>query len=182
MGFGIIETERLILRKWKEEDLEPFSRMNTDVRVMEYYPKLLTFEETKAFIERISRHIEDHGYGLFACELKDTGEFIGYVGLSIPIIETEFTPCVEIGWRLAFHYWGKGYATEAARAVLKFGFEKTELREILSWTVPANVRSRRIMEKIGMIQDEAGGFMHPRMPEDHPLSWHVLYRMESPKE
>lgn len=176
----IIQTERLILRKWKESDLDPFSRMNADARVMEYFPKLLTLEETKAFIDRITRHIDDHGYGLFACELKETREFMGYVGLAIPNIETEFTPCVEIGWRLAFDYCGKGYATEAAIAVLKFGFEELGLNEVLSWTVPANVRSRRIMEKIGMTQDEAGSFNHPRISEDNPLSRHVLYRILKP--
>lgn len=173
----IIETERLILRRWREEDLEPFSLMNSDVRVMEYFPKLLSQEETKAFIERISRHMDNHRYGLFACELKETGKFIGYVGLAIPNIETEFTPCVEIGWRLAFDYWGNGYATEGAKAVLKFGFEEVGLNEILSWTVPANMRSRRIMEKIGMKQDATGSFRHPKLAEDHPLSMHVLYRI-----
>lgn len=173
----IIETERLILRKWKDEDLEPFSCLNADARVMEYFPRVLTCEEAKAFMDRIRRHIEKYGFGLFAVEVKESREFIGYIGLAIPTIETAFTPCVEIGWRLAFDHWGKGYATEGARAVLKYGFEKMGLDEILSWTVPANVRSRKIMEKIGMRQDMEGSFRHPGLSQDHPLSLHVLYRI-----
>lgn len=173
----IIETDRLILRKWREEDLDPFSLINADARVMEYFPYRLTREEIQAFIERSNKQIDDHGYGLFACELKDAGIFLGCVGLAIPTFEADFTPCVDIGWRLAFDYWGRGYATQAAKAVLKFGFEAVGLNEILSWTVPENIRSRNVMERIGMKQDKASSFYHPRLPEGHPLSLHLLYRI-----
>jgi RimJ/RimL family protein N-acetyltransferase len=172
-----IETERLVLRQWRSTDYEPFALINADFRVMEYFPKLLTLEETMVCIERIVKHINDHGFGLFACELKSTGKFLGFVGLSIPTFEAPFTPCVEIGWRLAYQYWGNGYATEAAKAVLKFGFETVRLNEILSWTVPKNMKSRKIMEKIGMKQDETAGFNHPRIALDNPLSFHILYRI-----
>lgn len=175
----ILETERLILRKWKPGDLGPFSRINADERIMEYMLNPLTEEETKAYMDRISKHIDDNGYGQFACEVKNNGEFIGYVGLSIPRFEMDFTPCVEIGWRLASEEWGKGYATEAASAVIKFGFEQISLREILSFIVPGNMRSRRVAEKIGMKFDEKDNFKHPFVPEGHPLSWHFLYRISS---
>ena len=170
-----IKTERLILREWKSEDLAPFALVNQDSKVMEYFLSPLTVVETAAMIERICEHFMKHGFGLFACTLKETSEFIGFVGLSVPAFETDFTPCVEIGWRLSSRAWGSGYATEAALAVLKFGFEECKLQEILSWTVPANARSRNVMEKIGLTQ--GGSFDHPKVPEGHPFKSHVLYRM-----
>ena len=170
-----IETERLILREWKSEDLAPFTLMNEDPKVMEYFLSPLTEMETVAMVERIREHFTKHGFGLFACTLKETSEFMGFVGLSVPTFETSFTPCVEIGWRLSCSAWGKGYATEAALAVLKFGFEECKLQEILSWTAPANARSRNVMEKIGLTQE--GNFDHPKVPEGHPFKSHVLYRM-----
>lgn len=172
----VITTDRLILRRWREEDREPFARMNADPRVMEFFPDLLSREESDALADRIQAHFERHGFGMLAAELRDSGEFIGFIGLFVPAFEAAFTPCVEIGWRLAANHWGRGLATEGARAVLAWGFDSLGLREIVSFTAPANLRSIRVMEKIGMARDPAGDFDHPRLPEGHRLRRHVLYR------
>lgn len=174
---SLIETDRLILREWKREDLTPFAAINQDPKVMEYLLKPLAESETAAMIEKIQKHFKLHGFGLYACTVKETSELIGFVGLNVPDFEAHFTPCVEIGWRLAFHAWGKGYATEAARAVLQVGFGKQGLHEIVSWTVPANQRSIRVMEKIGMHRDPKDDFDHPKVPKGHPLRRHVLYKL-----
>jgi RimJ/RimL family protein N-acetyltransferase len=173
---AILTTERMILRRWKGEDLASFRRMNADPRVMEFMPNLLTPGVSDAVMERIERHFDERGFGLMAAELKESGEFIGYVGLSVPGFEAPFMPAVEIGWRLAAEYWGRGLATEAAREVLRYGFEEVGLESVVSFTVPGNMRSRRVMEKIGM--GLVGEFEHPRLPEGHPLRRHVLYRLE----
>ena len=173
---GVIVTDRLLLRKWRVSDREPFARMNADPRVMEFYPACLSREESDATADRIASHFERYGFGLFAAELRENGAFAGYIGLSVPTFETHFTPCVEIGWRLAAEYWGAGLATEGAVAALEYGFETLKLDEILSFTVPANMRSRRVMDKIGMRYDATGDFDHPKLPEGHPLRRHVLYR------
>ena len=172
-----IETERLILREWRPEDLPFFAAINQDPKVMECLLKPLTEVETAAMIEKIQRHFKEHGFGPFACILKQTSNCIGFVGLFVPEFTAHFTPCVEIGWRLSSQVWDKGYATEAARAVLRVGFEQFGLKEIVSFTVPANQRSIRVMEKIGMRRDLNGDFNHPKVPDDHPLKMHVLYRI-----
>jgi RimJ/RimL family protein N-acetyltransferase len=172
----VITTARLLLRQWRESDREPFARMNADPRVMEFYPARLSRAESDAAADRIAAHFERRGFGLFAAELLGNGAFAGYIGLSVPGFEAHFTPCVEIGWRLAAEYWGQGLATEGAAAALSYGFEALKLDEIVSFTVPANVRSRRVMEKNGMRYDAAGDFDHPNLPEGHPLRRHVLYR------
>ena len=172
-----IETKNLILREWKPEDLPFFAAINQDPKVMEYFLKPLTEAETAAMVERIQKHFEQHGFGLFACILRSTGQCIGYVGLNVPDFSAHFTPCVEIGWRLSSDVWGKGYATEAAWAVLETGFKEHGLQEIVSFTVPANYRSIRVMEKIGMTRDADGDFYHPKVPPEHPLRLHVLYRI-----
>ena len=173
----IIETKRLILREWKDEDIPAFVAMNQDPRVMEFFPALRTEQESRALVERIGQHFRAHGFGAFAVELKATGEFIGFVSLMIPDFEAHFIPCVEIGWRLAHKFWGKGYATEAAKAVLKSGFEKHGLKEIVSFTSILNQPSMRVMEKIGLKRDPNGDFDHPNIPKDHRLAKHVLYRL-----
>lgn len=170
-------TERLILRNWQDEDLEPFAAINQDPQVMEYFPNTLSLSETKEFIQLIKDRFEKHKFGQYACVLKETKEFIGYVGLSVPTWEAHFTPCVEIGWRLSSKHWGKGYATEAAKRALTIGFEEFGLNEILAFTVPQNQRSRRVMEKIGMTRSELDDFHHPKILQNHPLSLHVLYRI-----
>lgn len=170
-------TERLILRRWRREDREPFARMNADPLVMEHYPSVLSRSESDAIADRIEQHFADHGFGLWALEIPEAAPFAGYVGLSVPRFQAAFTPCVEIGWRLAAQHWGHGYATEAARAVLRYGFDQLGMEEIVSFTVPGNARSRRVMDRIGMVRDPAGDFQHPLLPEGHPLRAHVLYRV-----
>ncbi len=171
----VIETDRLVLRRWQPSDVEPFARLNGDPRVMEFFPALLTRTQTEAMIAEIERRINRDGFGFWAAELKAVKEFIGFIGLSVPSFELPFSPCVEIGWRLAFDHWGKGYAQEGARAALNFGFERIALKEIVSFTTVANLRSRHVMERIGMIYDRDADFDYPKLPEGHPLRRHVLY-------
>jgi RimJ/RimL family protein N-acetyltransferase len=173
----MITTQRLTLRRWREDDLEPFAALNADPLVMEYFPKTLSHDESEILAGRIARHFEQYGFGWWSTEITANAVFIGLVGLSVPRFEAHFTPCVEIGWRLARGYWGQGYASEAARAALAYGFEKLQLEQIVSLTVPANRRSRAVMERIGMVRDRQGDFEHPHIDEGHPLRRHVLYRM-----
>lgn len=156
--------------------------MNADPIVMEYLPATLTREESDAFVRRIDEHFDRHGFGLWALEIPGVTPFAGFVGLSVPGFVAHFAPCVEIGWRLAAACWGRGYASEAARAVLAFGFERLSLPEIVSFTVPANARSRWVMERIGMSRDPADDFDHPKLPEGHPLRRQVLYRIARPEK
>ncbi len=172
-----IETERLVLRRWRDADRGPFARMNADPAVMAHFPALLTEAESERLIDNIKAHFDRHGFGLWAAELRATGEFIGFIGLSVPRFEAVFTPCVEIGWRLDAAHWGTGLATEGARAVVQYGFDVLRLDEIVSFTVPENVRSRHVMEKLGMSHDPRDDFDHPNLGEGHPLRRHVLYRL-----
>jgi RimJ/RimL family protein N-acetyltransferase len=143
---------------------------------MEFFPKPLDRAESDAMVGRIQQHFAQHGWGCWAVEVNNGPEFIGYVGLSTPRFEAAFTPCVEVGWRLAYEHWRRGYASEAARAALTHGFRNLGLAEILSFTTPANLRSRRVMERIGMTRDPSDDFDHPLLAEGHPLRRHVLYR------
>jgi ribosomal-protein-alanine N-acetyltransferase len=177
---AVISTPRLLLRPWREEDLEPFAAMNADPRVMEYFPKPLTRAESEAAIERHWRHFERHGFGVWSVEVPGVAPFVGRVGMSVFEADVPFAPCVEIGWRLAFEHWGKGYATEAARAAVDFGFGTLGLHQIVAFTVPANVRSRAVMERLGMTRDPADDFDHPDIPPGHPLRRHVLHRLRRP--
>jgi RimJ/RimL family protein N-acetyltransferase len=172
-----LHTDRLILREWRDEDVPPFAALNWHPEVMRYMPKLLSREDSAEMVRRIREHFERHGFGLWAVEVCGAEAFIGFTGLSVPRFETPFTPCVEVGWRLAREVWGHGYATEAARAALEFGFTRIGLNEIVSYTVPENQRSRRVMERIGMTHDPTGDFEHPLLPQGHPLRRHVLYRL-----
>jgi RimJ/RimL family protein N-acetyltransferase len=173
-----IRTARLRLRGWREADIDPFARLNADPRVMEHFPSVLAREETEALVARIGAHFAAHGFGLWAIEVTGVAECVGFAGLSVPSFAAPFTPCVEIGWRLAAEHWGHGYATEAARAALDFGFNDVGLDEIVSFTVPANLRSRAVMERLGMHRSPADDFDHPQLPHGHPLSRHVLYRLQ----
>ena len=168
-------TARLILRGWRPEDREPFAVLNADPTVMEYMPARLSRAESDALAQRIEAHFGNHGFGLWAVEIPGATPFAGFIGLSVPSFQAHFTPCVEIGWRLARDQWGKGYATEGAQAVLRFGFEELKLEEIVSFTTAGNLRSRRVMERIGMSYSPADDFDHPGLPEAHPLRRHVLY-------
>jgi RimJ/RimL family protein N-acetyltransferase/predicted kinase len=176
-----LRTDRLLLRRWLPSDRTPFAALNADQQVMEHFPAVLSREESDAVAARIELGFERHGFGLWAVEIPDVAPFAGFIGLSVPGFEAHFTPCVEIGWRLAAAHWGRGYATEGARAVLAFGFQSLSLREIVSFTVPGNVRSRRVMERIGMAHDLAGDFDHLALPEGHALRRHVLYRIARPE-
>jgi len=175
----MIETARLRLRDWRDQDREPFHRITSDPLVMEYFPAPLSREESGALIDRIKAHQAQHGFTFFAAELRHTAQFIGFIGMVYTPFEAPFTPCVEIGWRLAAESWGQGLATEGARAVLQFGLDELKLPEIVALTVPANRRSRRVMEKLGMIYDPADDFEHPGLPPGHPLRPHVLYRVRA---
>ena len=173
-----IKTERLLLRRWQDSDRRPFQQMNADPRVMEFFPEVLTSEASDALFDRAREHFNRHGFGPFAVELLETGSFIGFIGLSIPAFDAHFTPAVEIGWRLGLEYWGKGLATEGAGAAVNYGIEKLGLESIVSFTVPVNLRSRRVMEKLGMTHDPRDDFDHPVLPAGHPLRRHVLYRLK----
>jgi len=173
----VIETGRLRLRHWEHRDRELFARLNSDVRVMEFMPAKLSRAESDAFVDRIERHFQVHGFGLYAAELCDPCTFIGFVGLAVPTFEAHFTPCIEIGWRLFPDHWGRGLATEAADAVARHAFDELGLSALVSFTVPTNVRSRRVMEKIGMTHDPNDDFDHPSLPVGHPMRRHVLYRL-----
>jgi len=143
---------------------------------MEYFPAPLSHEESNAMVDRCEAHFADHGFGPWAVELRSTGEFTGYIGLVVPRFQAHFTPCVEIGWRLAAEHWGQGLATEGAQVAMDYGFCELGLGEIVSFTVPDNLRSRRVMEKLGMTHNPADDFDHPNLTEHHPLRLHVLYR------
>ncbi len=175
----VASTERLVLRHWRETDREPFARLNADPRVMEFMAGQLSRTESDLLVERIEAHFREHGFGLCVAELRRDGSFIGFVGLAVPAFESAFTPCVEIGWRLAADHWGQGLATEGAREMVRYAFEGMGLEALVSFTVPGNVRSRRVMEKIGMTHDPVDDFDHPNLPEGHPLRRHVLYRREN---
>jgi RimJ/RimL family protein N-acetyltransferase len=179
---ALVTTERLILRRWRDSDREAFARVNADPRVMEFLPALLSREESDRMVDRIEKHFEERGFGLCAVELREERSFVGFIGLWVPSFEAWFMPCVEIGWRLAAEYWGRGIATEGALAVVRHAFEDLGMAELVSFTVPGNVRSRRVMEKIGMTRDPFEDFDHPGLAEGHPLRRHVLYRLRGVRE
>jgi ribosomal-protein-alanine N-acetyltransferase len=174
-----LRTERLVLRDWRDSDLDPFAAINADGRVMEFMPALLTRAESDALAARLRSDLRAHGFGLWAVEVRGGPPFIGFVGLSVPLFAASFAPCTEIGWRLAHAQWGQGYATEAARAVLSYGFERLALDEIVAFTAAGNTRSRAVMDRIGMERSSSDDFAHPSLAEDHPLRHHVLYRVGS---
>jgi RimJ/RimL family protein N-acetyltransferase len=172
-----LSTERLLLRRWRDADRAPFAAMNADPVVMEFLTKRLTRRESDEFVDRIEDAFEARGWGLWAVEIVDDGAFAGFVGLWPADFDAHFTPAIEIGWRLGTPFWGKGYAPEAARAALRFGFEQLELEEIVSFTAVINDRSQRVMQKIGMTRDPSDDFDHPRLADGHRLRRHVLYRI-----
>lgn len=176
----LIETPRLLIRRWREADRAPFAALNADPRVMRHFPQALTPEESDAMIGRMEAHQEKRGFSFWAAEERASGDFVGAVGLLMPGFQAHFTPCVEIGWRLAARHWGKGYASEGAAACLEHGFGALGLAEIVSFTVPANEPSWKVMRRIGMTRNEADDFDHPALPEGHPLRRHLLYRKKRP--
>jgi RimJ/RimL family protein N-acetyltransferase len=181
---SIIQTERLILRQWHEEDLEPFAALNADPRVMEYFPATLSQQESDQMMKRMQTKIEERGWGWWAVSLVKNGNFIGFIGMNNvdpATFPAHFAPAVEVGWRLACPYWGKGYATEGALVCLKYGFETLNLEEVVSFTAAQNMRSRAVMERIGMLRDPKDDFDHPKLPEGHRLRRQVLYRLKAKK-
>jgi RimJ/RimL family protein N-acetyltransferase len=170
-------TDRLLLRRWQLSDRKPFAAMNRDPQVMQYFPALLTPIESNRMVDRVEAHFEQHGFGLWAAELRCNREFIGFIGLSLPNFDAPFMPAIEIGWRLAAAHWGRGLATEGARAVVCHAFAFLKIPALVSFTVPDNLRSLRVMEKIGMTRNPADDFDHPKLPAEHPLRRHVLYRL-----
>ena len=175
-----MRTERLVMRQWCDADREPFAALNADPQVMEHFPNRLSRAQSDAFVDRMAAALDRNGYGLWALEVAGTGAFIGFAGLQRATFEAPFTPDMEVGWRLARSAWGHGYATEAARAAVRYAFTELDLAELVSFTVPANVRSQAVMRRLGMTHDEADDFDHPRIPPGHPLRRHVLYRLRRP--
>ena len=178
---AVLTTPRLILRHWRESDLEPFAALNADPETMQFMAHCLAREESDALARRAAADIERRGWGLWAVEAQAQQQFIGCVGLAVPAFRAHFTPCVEIAWRLVRSSWGRGYATEGARACLAFAFQSLGLVAVVAFTVPANLRSRAVMERLGMRRDARDDFDHPQLPAGHALSRHVLYRLSAPQ-
>jgi len=174
-----LETNRLILRQWKDSDLPLFYRLNSNQKVMEYFPNTLTKEQSDKLAFRIQKELKEKPYGFWAAELKSESRFIGFIGLHHADFKANFTPCIEIGWRLDSPFWGKGYATEGAKYVLDYAHNVLKIKEVISFTAKNNFRSRRVMEKLKMTHDENDNFLHPKISKGHPLSLHVLYRSRS---
>lgn len=179
-----IETERLLLRDWKDEDRAPFARMNGDPLVMEYLPAPLDARASDKLVDHFQDHFKRKNYGLFAVEVKETGEFAGFAGLNTVRFQAHFTspkkPATEIAWRLDYEFWGKGFGSEAGKAVLDYGLKDLNIKEIVSFTVHDNTRTIHLMEKIGMKRDETGDFDYPTLRKGHPLGRFVLYRIAQP--
>jgi len=173
-----LTTDRLILRQWRPQDIPAYAAMSGDPRVMEHYPAIQSRAESEASLLRFQARIAERGWGIWALEDRASGETVGFTGLQHPPFEEHFTPCIEIGWRVAFERWGEGLAPEAARAALAFGFERLGVDEIVAMTSLPNRRSMRVMEKLGMTRDPADDFDVPMIPEGHRLRRHVLYRLK----
>jgi ribosomal-protein-alanine N-acetyltransferase len=176
-----LRTERLWLRRWRASDRAPFAALNADPVVMQYFPASLSRAESDELIDRIEAEFERDGWGLWALEERHTREFLGFTGLAHASFEAHFTPAIEIGWRLAHAAWGRGYATEAARRAATFAFETLTLDELVSFTAVGNLRSRAVMQRLGMTHDPREDFDHPRVREGHDLRRHVLYRLPGPQ-
>ena len=174
---GNLLTPRLVLRSWRDEDEAPMLAMSTDPEVMRHFPQVMTPEEVSAFVVRQRSLLAAGEPGLYAVERRDDASFIGFVGLATQTFEAPFTPCVEVGWRLVSEAWGRGFATEAAHAALRHGFEDLGLRDIASMTAVGNERSIAVMRRLGMHRDPADDFVHPRVPAGDDLRHHVLYRL-----
>ena len=174
-----IETDRLRLRQWIDDDRALFAELNADPQNMEFFPSPILRSDSDIFIDKMIALIEENGWGLFSVEINETNEFIGFIGLAVPSYKTHFTPCTEIGWRLHKKYWGNGYATEGAKAVLNFAFNTLHKEEIVSFTSNLNIPSISVMKRIGMTRDIQGDFEHPNVKDGHKLRHHVLYRINA---
>jgi RimJ/RimL family protein N-acetyltransferase len=178
-AFETLSSGRIRLRRWRDEDREAFAAMNSDARVMEFFRSSLSRAESAAMVDCIQKDFSERGFGLWAIEVPAVAPFIGFAGFAVAGFNAHFTPCVEVGWRLAFEHWGHGYATEAAQLALGYGFGTLALSEVVSFTSATNHRSRAVMERLGMRRDPAEDFDYPSFPEGHPLRRHVLYRLRS---
>jgi RimJ/RimL family protein N-acetyltransferase len=176
-----LQTERLLLRRWIDTDRAPFAAMNADPLVMAHFEATLPPAASETWLDQMDARFDATGYGLWAVERRSDGRWLGMTGLAAPTFEAAFMPCVEVGWRFAAEHWGHGYATEAARAAIDYGFSVIGLREIVSFTTAGNRRSRAVMERLGMVRDPADDFDYPRLPEGHPQRPHVLYRLAAPR-
>lgn len=172
-----LDSARLLMRQWRDDDLPAFAAMCADPQVMRYFPEPLSRLESAAMIGRMRGHFAELGFGLWALERKDNGAFIGFTGLGVVGFDAHFTPAVEIGWRLAREHWGLGYASEAAWTALRAGFDRLQLDEIVAFTTEANMPSQKVMQAIGMHYDPQADFAHPKVAADDPLRHHVLYRI-----
>jgi RimJ/RimL family protein N-acetyltransferase len=170
--------ETVLLRQWRDEDLDPFAAMNADPVVMEFYPRCQTREESAEAFRRLRSGIAERGWGLWAVEVD--GAFAGYTGLAVPRFEAPFMPCVELGWRLRREYWGRGIAMRAARQAEAHAFQELRLPGLVSFTAAINSRSRRLMERLGFSRAAGEDFLHPSLDVDSPLRLHVLYRKTNP--
>ena len=177
-----MRTERLTLRRWTPQDYEPFAAMNADPEVMKYFPARLDRTESDALLDRIEAGFAAHGFGLWAIEQVSEPGLIGFVGLSVPGFDAPFTPAVEVGWRLVRSAWGRGLATEAARAAVAAGFDDFGLDQVVSFTATMNVPSIAVMHRLGMSNSPADDFDHPKLPAGHPLQRHVLYRLRKDRK
>lgn len=176
-----LRTDRLVLRRWREDDLDPFAALNADPEVMEHFPSRLDRAASDALAAAADGAFDRHGFGLWVVEVAATGAFAGFTGLAVPRFDAPFTPAVEVGWRLARWAWGNGYATEAATAALDLGFFRAGLDEVVSFTSAENARSRAVMRRLGMTRDPSADFDHPMIPPGHRLRPHVLYRLGRPQ-
>ncbi|MFJ2993330.1 GNAT family N-acetyltransferase [Pandoraea sp. NPDC087047] len=174
-----IATGRTILRQWRTDDLPLFAALNADREVMRHFPTTLDKTQSNAVALRLAQHLETHGFGPWALEIPGVTPFAGFVGLMRVGFDAPFVPAVEIGWRLARAWWSKGYATEAASAAARYAFETLGMDSLVSFTVPANVRSRAVMQRIGMRHCPDEDFLHPLIPLGHRLRRHVLYRLDA---
>ncbi len=179
MSAPTLKTKRLILRQWKVEDLIPFAKMNSDPRVMEFFPSTLSKEKSDELVKKIQLELQEKDYGLWAVGVINVASFIGFIGLHYQDFKASFTPCIEIAWRLAFDFWNKGYATEGAKTVIDYAFNTLNLKEIVSLTSINNLRSRKVMKKLHMTHNSKEDFHHPKVPLNFPV--HVLYRLKNPK-
>jgi RimJ/RimL family protein N-acetyltransferase len=176
-----LRTPRLLMRAWRESDREPFAALNADPEVMAHFPEPLTRVRSDHMIALIEAEFARNGFGLWALEVAETGRFIGFAGLNEVAFTAHFTPAVEVGWRLVRDAWGHGYATEAARAALSYGFDEAGLEEVVSFTAVTNLRSQAVMRRLGMSHDPADDFEHPYVPAGHRLRHHLLYRITPPQ-
>ncbi|GAB5525626.1 MAG: GNAT family N-acetyltransferase [Roseivirga sp.] len=175
----LFQSPRLGFRTWQENDLPPFTELNADEEVMEFFPSTLSLQQTKEAIGRYQRHFKTHGFGWYAVDLLATDTFIGFIGFSKTEMDVSFSPCIEIGWRLAKPYWGKGLATEGAQICLNYGWHTLGFTEVYSFTASINQRSARVMKKLGMVYQ--GTFLHPKVEKGHSLEEHRLYKVSKPE-